>query len=252
MGKMNALLELQPALYDDLLRSALAEDLGGAGDVTTDAIVSPDDISSARITARKAGRLAGIEVCLRVFQLLDSQIEIEHPLADGDDFNAGADLATLRGRTRALLTGERTAPNILGRMCGIATATKDAVDAVAGTKAAIACTRKTMPGLRVLDKYAVRAGGGRNHRFGLYDAVLIKDNHIAAGGGIAPAVAAVRAGAGHMVKIEVEVDTATRSAPHRRLLKFSMVVLIFSAVGAPSRRDGRRVSQRMRSRTRRR
>lgn len=209
---MNALPELALVQIDGVIKAALAEDLGSAGDITTDAIVSPGTTAVARISARQPGRLAGIGIAARVFERLDPAIEITQPIADGTAFEAGATLLDLRGSARALLTGERTALNILGRMCGIATATATAVAAVAGTDAKIACTRKTMPGLRAFDKYAVRAGGGANHRFGLYDAVLIKDNHIAVAGGLVPAVEAVRARAGHMVKIEVEVDTLEQLA----------------------------------------
>ncbi len=204
---MNALPELNVIQIDRVIEGALAEDLGSAGDITTDAVIGPGHNAVARIKARKPGVLAGIDIAARVFEMLDPAVQIDRPIIDGTAFAAGADLLTLRGSARALLTGERTALNILGRMCGIATATATAVGAVAGTNARIACTRKTMPGLRMFDKYAVRAGGGMNHRFGLYDAVLIKDNHIAVAGGLVPAVNAVRAHAGHMVKIEVEVDT---------------------------------------------
>lgn len=204
--------ELPPLVYDALLREALGEDLGSAGDITTDAIVAEDATATARIVARKAGCLAGGEVASLVFRLIDPDMEIARPVAEGAEFSAGAELMVLTGRARALLTGERTALNLMGRMCGIATATAQAVRAVAGTRAAIVCTRKTMPGLRALDKYAVRAGGGSNHRFGLYDAVLIKDNHVAHAGSIGAAVAAVRASVGHLVKIEVEVDTIEQLA----------------------------------------
>ncbi|MCZ6604558.1 MAG: carboxylating nicotinate-nucleotide diphosphorylase [Alphaproteobacteria bacterium] len=203
--------DLPPLLYEDLVRAALHEDLGAAGDLTSDAIVGEGRRTAARIVARMPGRLAGIGVAAHVFRLLDGHVEVALDYRDGDDFDAGQ-LATVTGKARALLAAERTALNLLGRMCGIATATRDAVAEIAGTKARIVCTRKTMPGLRVLDKYAVRAGGGDNHRYGLHDAALVKDNHIAVAGGIVPAVEAVRAHVGHMTKVEVEVETLDQLA----------------------------------------
>lgn len=198
---------LQPLLYEDLVRRALAEDLGRAGDVTTDAIVPPGRAAEARLVARAAGRIAGLDPALAAFRLLDPAVESEVAVAEGSDAAAGATIATVRGPARAILTAERTALNLLGHLSGIATATRGLVAAVAGHRARIVCTRKTTPGLRALEKHAVRAGGGANHRFGLDDAVLIKDNHVALAGGVAPAVERARAAAGHLVKIEVEVDT---------------------------------------------
>ncbi|WP_029008110.1 carboxylating nicotinate-nucleotide diphosphorylase [Azospirillum halopraeferens] len=198
---------LQPLMYESIVRATLLEDLGRAGDVTTDSIVPAGAVATARLSARKDGRVAGLEVALSAFRLLDPAMEavVEH--GDGADVPAGGCIATLRGSARALLTAERTALNLMGRMAGIATATRTLVRAVDGTRARIVCTRKTTPGLRVLEKAAVRLGGGSNHRFGLDDAVLIKDNHIAIAGGIRPAVERARAAIGHMVKVEVEVDT---------------------------------------------
>lgn len=195
-----------PLTYEPLLRLALAEDLGRAGDLTTDATVAPETRASGRIVARRAGSIAGLPMAGRVFALLDPAVEWEALAADGDEVEAGAPLARLAGPARALLAGERTALNLLGHLSGVATATHALVRAVAGTKAAIVCTRKTTPGLRALEKYAVRCGGGANHRFGLDDAVLIKDNHLIAAGGVAAAVARARAVAGHLVKIECEVQ----------------------------------------------
>jgi len=196
-----------PFLYEGLIRAALAEDLGLAGDLTTDSIVPPGLRAAASIVARSAGRIAGTEVAFSVFRLLDGEIEAEMRIPDGKDVPAGAELMTLRGPARAILTGERIALNLLQRMSGIATATREIVAAVARWPARVVCTRKTTPGLRLLEKYAVRAGGGFNHRFGLDDAVLIKDNHLVVSGGVAEAVRRVRRQAGHMVKLEVEVDT---------------------------------------------
>ena len=198
---------LHPLQYEDLLRRALREDLGGAGDLTTDAVVPAGLAAEAALVARRAGRVAGLEPALHVFRLLDPGVSWETRAADGDDAPAGATLALVRGSARALLTGERTALNLLGRLCGIATATRDVVARLQGLPTRVACTRKTTPGLRALEKYAVRAGGGSNHRFGLDDAVLVKDNHRLLAGGVREAVARCRAAAGHLVKLEVEVDT---------------------------------------------
>lgn len=178
-----------------------------AGDLTSDAIAGPGDHADAVIVARKPGRIAGIEVAVAVFRRLDASLTITIDAPDGSDVQAGQTLARIGGAARPILVAERTALNFLGRLCGIATATRDMVAAVRGTKAAIVCTRKTTPGLRALEKFAVRAGGGSNHRFGLDDAVLVKDNHIAVAGSVREAVARVRRHVGHLVKVEVEVDT---------------------------------------------
>lgn len=198
---------LLPFLYEDVIRRALAEDLGTAGDLTTDAIIPAGAQATATIVARVAGRLAGVEVAAAAFRMVDPRVAIDLLAQDGDDVRAGQALARISGPTRALLTAERTALNLLGRMCGIATATRELVSLVAPFGTRILCTRKTTPGLRALEKYAVRMGGGVNHRFSLADAVLIKDNHVAAAGGIATAVGRARQGVGPMVKIELEVDT---------------------------------------------
>lgn len=189
-----------------VVRNALAEDLGDAGDITTDATIARDATAMVRIVARKPGRIAGLVAARMAFRLLDPDIRIAIVAPDGRDAEAGGTIAALDGRVRPILTGERVALNFLGHLSGIATLTAQYVAAVAGTKARITCTRKTTPGLRALEKYAVRCGGGVNHRFGLYDALLIKDNHVAAAGGIIPAIERARAHAGHMVRIEVEVD----------------------------------------------
>lgn len=198
---------LPATMYLPTVRAALAEDLGTAGDLTSDAAIPDDATAVAEIVARKAGCLAGIDVATCAFLMMDSDAVVTRNVEDGAAIDAGTVLARIEGRARAVLGAERTALNFLGRLCGIATATQTAVAAVAGTKAHIACTRKTTPGLRHLEKYAVRMGGGRNHRFGLHDAVLIKDNHLVAGGGIEATVARVRTRVGHLVKIQVEVDT---------------------------------------------
>ena len=198
---------LYPLLYEDVVRRALAEDLGRAGDLTSDAVVPAGARAEAVLVARAAGRVAGLPVALAAFRLLDPALAIVERAADGQDVAAGTVLASVRGAARSILSAERTALNLLGRLCGIATATRDLAAVVAPHGARVVCTRKTTPGLRALEKYAVRAGGGSNHRFGLDDAVLIKDNHRALAGGLRPAVERARRGAGHMVKIEVEVDS---------------------------------------------
>lgn len=190
-----------------LVSTALAEDLGDAGDVTTDATIPADAVGEAAIVARASGVIAGLDFAEAAFKSLDHDAAFEAMLTDGQSVDAGATVARVRGKARALLSAERVALNFLCHLSGIATLTAAYVRAVEGTGARICCTRKTMPGLRAVQKYAVRCGGGMNHRFGLYDAVLIKDNHIAAAGGLSAAVARARARAGHMVKIEVEVET---------------------------------------------
>jgi nicotinate-nucleotide pyrophosphorylase (carboxylating) len=198
---------LPALLYEGLLRRALREDLGLAGDLTTDAIVPAAATARAAIVARQAGRVAGAEISARTFSLLDDAVRVECSIADGEDAAEGAVIARVVGAARAILTGERVALNLLGRMCGIATVTRDLVVAVGAYPARVVCTRKTTPGLRALEKYAVRCGGGENHRFGLDDAVLIKDNHVAIAGGVRPAIERARAAVGHLVKIECEVDS---------------------------------------------
>jgi nicotinate-nucleotide pyrophosphorylase (carboxylating) len=194
-------------LVDDFVRSALREDLGRAGDLTTDAIVPADAQGTGRIVAREPGVVSGLFVVERVFAVLDPRVHVASAVADGDRVSQGTVVATASGPLRALLTGERTALNLISRLSGVATATSRLVEAVAGTRATIVDTRKTTPGMRALEKAAVRDGGGANHRFGLDDAILIKDNHVAVAGGVTAATEAARRHAGHLVKIEVEVDT---------------------------------------------
>ena len=194
-------------IIEPLVRNALAEDLGLAGDITSAAVIPADHRSSLVMAARQQGVIAGLDAAELAFQLVDPAITVVRHIEDGSAVEAGDILATISGPSRGLLTGERTALNFLGHLSGIATVTAGLVRAVEGTKASIACTRKTTPGLRALEKYAVRAGGGMNHRFALNDAVLIKDNHVAIAGGVAEAIRRARAGVGHLVKIEVEVDT---------------------------------------------
>ncbi len=241
-----ALPTLYPLLYEPLVERALAEDLGRAGDLTSDAVLPPGLDAAGEIVARAAGRVAGLPAALAAFRLLDPRLEISLFAGEGTDAAAGARLAAVRGPARPLLAAERTALNLLGRLCGIATATRDLAAAVAPHGARIVCTRKTTPGLRALEKYAVRAGGGSNHRFGLDDAVLIKDNHRAIAGGVRPAVLRARSGVGHLVKIEVEVDTLEQLAEALALevdaiLLDNMDLPTLREAVAMARRPGRRV-----------
>ncbi|HWE19935.1 MAG TPA: carboxylating nicotinate-nucleotide diphosphorylase [Hyphomicrobiaceae bacterium] len=194
-------------LIEPLVRAALLEDIGRAGDITTDAIVSAGARARMALVARQAGRVAGLDLALLAFDLLDPSTAAEVQRPDGSAVAAGDAIAILAGPARGILSAERVALNFLSHLSGIATSTASIVDAVRGHRARVTCTRKTTPGLRAVQKYAVRVGGGANHRFGLDDAVLIKDNHIAAAGGIACAVERVRGAVGHLVKVEVEVDT---------------------------------------------
>jgi nicotinate-nucleotide pyrophosphorylase (carboxylating) len=198
---------LLPLMYEPLVRTALLEDLGRAGDITADAIVPADQRATLVLRARQPGVVAGLDIARCAFQMVAPTITLNAERADGSAVTPGQIIATIEGPARGLLTGERTALNFLCHLSGVATATASLVTAVRGTGAHIVCTRKTTPGLRTLEKYAVRAGGGGNHRFGLDDAVLIKDNHIALAGDIGTAIARAKARAGHLVKIEVEVDT---------------------------------------------
>ena len=200
-------LALSPTIIEPAVRAALNEDLGLAGDVTTNSVIGPDVKASGLFATRKPGVVSGLKVAETAFRMLDPNVrfEIVHP--DGTNAPGKSPLARVHGTARALLSAERVALNFVGRMSGIATLTRQYVDAVAGTKAVIIDTRKTTPNLRAFEKYAVRCGGGMNHRVGLFDAVLIKDNHIAVAGGVSPAIEAVRSRVGHLVKIQVEVDT---------------------------------------------
>ena len=198
---------LPMVMIEPLVRTALLEDLGRAGDLTTDAIVPRAVQAHTQLAAREPGVVAGLDFALAAFRLIDPAIVMEVHRPDGSRIARGDVIATLRGPARGMLTAERTALNFLCHLSGIASATAAVVDAVRDTRTHITCTRKTMPGLRAAQKYAVRVGGGSNHRFGLDDAVLIKDNHVAIAGGIRAALERARAGVGHLVKIELEVDT---------------------------------------------
>jgi len=203
---MTDLMPPPALLIEPLLRAALAEDLGRAGDITSAAVLPPGLQARAVLRARQAGRLAGIAAGLGTFGLVDPASRCDILKADGADVAAGEVVAEISGNARGLLTAERTALNLICHLSGIATATARLVAAIRPHPARIVCTRKTTPGLRILEKYAVRAGGGANHRFGLDDGMLIKDNHVAMAGGITTALERARAAAGHMVRIEIEVD----------------------------------------------
>jgi nicotinate-nucleotide pyrophosphorylase (carboxylating) len=198
---------LSPLEIDEAVTRALAEDLGRAGDVTSIATVPEETRGRAIVAARKAGRIAGLPLVEAAFRKLAPEMEIKAHARDGDAVAANTTLMTVTGPARAMLASERVALNFVGHLSGVATATAEYVRRVAHTKTRVTCTRKTLPGLRALQKYAIRCGGGFNHRFGLDDAVLIKDNHVAVAGGIRPVLERARASVGHLVKIEIEVDS---------------------------------------------
>jgi nicotinate-nucleotide pyrophosphorylase (carboxylating) len=198
---------LPTLMLEPLVRAALLEDLGRAGDITSDAVIPAETKATCVFAARQPGVVAGLDLAVLAFRLIDPAIAFEVLRPDGSPLAPGDVIATVRGPARGILTAERVALNFLGHLSGIASATAGIVAAIAPRRTGIVCTRKTTPGLRAVQKYAVRVGGGANHRFGLDDAVLIKDNHIAIAGGIRPAVARARAAIGHLVKLEVEVDT---------------------------------------------
>lgn len=237
---------LPPLLVEDAVRAALAEDLGRAGDITSQATIPESATASATIAARGAGVLAGLALARDAFRLMDPTISVETWLEDGAALAPGDVIARIEGPARALLSAERVALNYLGRLCGVATLTARYVAQVAHTRARICDTRKTTPLLRAFEKYAVRCGGGANHRFGLDDAVLIKDNHIAVAGGVAPALRAAKSSVGHLVKIEIEVDTLDQL---REVLAEGADVVLLDNMSLESLRaavamiDGRMISE---------
>ncbi|MBX3518233.1 MAG: carboxylating nicotinate-nucleotide diphosphorylase [Rhodospirillales bacterium] len=243
---MAEIATLHPLIFQPILRRALEEDLGLAGDMTSDVVVPEHARAHASLVSRKPGRIAGLQVALATFAILSPEITTHAQHEDGDDVTAGSTLARVEGPARAILTAERTALNLVSLMSGIATATRAAARAVEGTTTRISCTRKTTPGLRALEKYAVRVGGGINHRFGLDDGVLIKDNHIAAVGGIRNAVTRARQRLGHMVKIEVEVDTLDQL---RELIAVGADAVLLDNMAPPTLReavglvDGRMITE---------
>jgi len=198
---------LSPLEIEQAVRRALDEDLGRAGDITSAATIPAGKKAKARLVARKAGVLAGLACAAQSFRAIDASVSFRSRMRDGAKLAANAAIAEIEGSAVAILSGERVALNFVGHLSGIATLTAAYVAKVAHTKAKITDTRKTLPGLRALEKYAVRCGGGANHRFGLDDAVLIKDNHIAVAGSVAAALRAARAAVGHLVKVEIEVDS---------------------------------------------
>ncbi len=219
---------LPSLVIEPIVRAALLEDLGRAGDVTTDSIIAPDAQATVQLVSREPGMIAGLPLAELAWRQIDPAITVTVHLPDGSRVEPGRVIATASGPARGLLTGERVALRCLRRLSRAATGTATIADAIAHTRASVADTRKTIPGLRALQKYAVRCGGGANHRFGLDDAVLIKDNHIAVAGGTRPAVEAARANAGHLVKIEVEVDSLAMLA---ELLEVGADVVLLDNMG---------------------
>lgn len=200
-------MSLPHLLVEQAVRAGLLEDLGRAGDITSDAVIPEHATAQCALMARDKGVVAGLDFARLAFALIDPALKFQVLMQDGARLNPGDAIAKIEGSARSILTAERVALNFLGPLSGIASATCGIADAIAHTKARITCTRKTTPGLRFAQKYAVRCGGGANHRFGLDDAILIKDNHIAIGGGIRPVLRAAKQTAGHLVKIEIEVDS---------------------------------------------
>jgi nicotinate-nucleotide pyrophosphorylase (carboxylating) len=230
-----AMLSLNPLLIDPAVRAALEEDLGRAGDITTQATIPEGTQASAVMAARKAGTIAGLPLAAAAFRLLDPNLRFDMLVTDGTAVAAGTAVARVAGDARAILAAERVALNFACRLSGTATLTARFAALVAHTKAKICCTRKTTPGLRAFEKYAVRCGGGMNHRFGLDDAFLIKDNHIAVAGSIGAALAAAKAAAGHLVKIEIEVDTLDQL---REVIEAGADVVLFDNMSVADMRAG--------------
>ncbi len=201
------LTPLPRVLIEDKVKEALQEDLGRAGDLTTQSVVPKNAQSRVVLRAREEGVVAGLDIARTAFRLIDPSLQIAVISPDGSALSAGQDIAAIEGSSQSILMAERVALNFLGHLSGIASSVNRIVSAIGDAKAKVCCTRKTTPGLRAFEKYAVRAGGGMNHRFGLDDAILIKDNHIAMAGGVAEALKAAKAAAGHLVKIEIEVDS---------------------------------------------
>jgi nicotinate-nucleotide pyrophosphorylase (carboxylating) len=237
---------LPAVMVEPLVRAALLEDLGRAGDLTTDAIVPADAVARAVLQAREPGAVAGLDFALTAFRLADPRLDVQVLKHDGSRLQPGDDIAVIEGPARGLLTAERVALNFLGHLSGVASATASIADAIAHTRCRVVDTRKTTPGLRAAEKHAVRLGGGANHRFGLDDAVLIKDNHIAVAGSLSVAVERARAYVGHLVKIEVEVDTLDQL---REAMKAGVEAVLLDNMGPDVLRqavgivDGRAVTE---------
>ncbi len=232
--------DLADVLIAPIVRAALAEDLGRAGDVTSQACIGAGAMMSAAFVARRAGVVAGLACARLALTLMDPDASFEVRRGDGEAVAAGETIALATAKARAVLSAERTALNLLGHLSGIATLTAAFVARTTGTKAVIVDTRKTTPGLRALEKHAVRCGGGANHRFGLDDAILIKDNHVSACGGVSEALRRVRAHAGHMVKIELEVDGL---AQLREALEQAPDVILLDNFALPQLREAVRLAQ---------
>nr|WP_242612577.1 carboxylating nicotinate-nucleotide diphosphorylase [Corticibacter populi] len=226
-------------MLEPLVRATLLEDLGRSGDITSDAIVPASAHATLELRARQAGVLAGLALAQLAFELIDPAIRFETLRSDGTRLQPGDGIARLQGPARAMLTAERSALNLLGLLSGVASATARIADAIAGQASRVTCTRKTLPGLRAVQKYAVRVGGGSNHRFGLDDAMLIKDNHIAIAGGLPEAVQRARAVAGHMVQIEVEVDTL---AQLEQALTLQVPIVLLDNMDLPTLREAVRMT----------
>lgn len=228
---------LLPLMAEEQVRAALLEDLGRAGDITTYATIGPEKRARAALNSREDGVIVGVELARAAFRLVDPSVVFEAGVGDGDLVRAGDALIRVEGPARSILSAERVALNYLMHLSGVATYTARFAAEIAHTRARVTCTRKTLPGLRAVEKFAVRLGGGSNHRFGLDDAILIKDNHIAVAGGVAAAISAARAYAGHLVKIEVEVDNldqmraALAARPDAILLDNMGPELLAEAVG---------------------
>ncbi len=229
---------LPDLMLEPQVRAALLEDLGRAGDITTDAIVPPDLATRCVLRAREPGMVAGLDLARLAFSLVDPRLQFAVHCPDGTAITPGDRIASVSGPARGVLIGERVALNYLSHLSGIASATNRIVRAVAGTKARICDTRKTTPGLRAIQKYAVRVGGGSNHRFGLDDAVLIKDNHVAIAGGVRIAIERARRAVGHLVKIEVEVDTL---AQLEEALSVGVDAVLLDNMDPPSLREAVRM-----------
>lgn len=225
---------LPTLVIEPLVRAALLEDLGRAGDLTTDSIIDADAHAGVRLVAREAGVVAGTACAVLAWTLVDPRIAVTFEVEDGARIQPGGVIASVSGPARGILSGERVALNFLGHLSGVATGTARIADAIAHTRARVCDTRKTIPGLRTLQKHAVRAGGGANHRFGLDDAVLIKDNHIAVAGGVTEAVTRARAQVGHLVKLEVEVDSLDQL---RELLPLPVDAVLLDNMGPATLRE---------------
>ena len=236
---------LNPLLYDKLVRAALEEDIGRAGDITTQATIPAGTQAVCQFVVRKPGVVSGIPVAQEAFRQIDPSVKFETLCPDGTHISERTAVARVSGDARAILTAERVGLNFMSRLSGTATLTAKYVDLIKHTNAKVCCTRKTTPGLRALEKYAVRCGGGMNHRFGLDDAVLIKDNHIAVCGGITAALKAAKAAIGHLVKIEIEIDGLDQLD---EVIAEGADVVLFDNMSPADMREGvRRIAGRMKT-----